>query len=214
MRRRIVIYSIFLALLTALTGLGVYNLIRSTVYKNNEVSFVVNNQEAYFIADGSYYYGKDAEASYPYHARYLQEDYYQGQSASVGTWTIGTSQFKVDEITELKYVINISNKNDKRNLKVNLSKVAMHKGVNFITEIKYQIADQAEEIVFSNKEGQQVNYSYYNESSSPDSVTVGDDAVLGIGKSMQITITLTLNTKTKGFTINNNFAITLESVAV
>lgn len=219
MRRRIVIYSIFLALLTALTGFGFYNLVRSTVYKNNEVQFVVNNEEAYFIADASYYYGEGATASNLYHASYLQEDYYRGESSNIAKWNIGTSEFVINDtdasqsITELKYVINIANKNEKRNLKVNLSKVAMHKDVSFITEIKYAIGDNAEEVVFSNEPSNRVHYEYYNETASPTTVSIGDDAVLGIGKSMQITITLSLNTKTKAFTFSNNFVITLDSIA-
>ena len=39
MKRRIIIYSVLLGLLAALTGVGLFNLVVNTRYKNNEVSF-------------------------------------------------------------------------------------------------------------------------------------------------------------------------------
>ena len=225
MKKRIILYSILLGILTVTFGLGIYGLISATRYKNNNVSFVVNNNQAYFSSIGQYYCGENAILSgvpnSSYEARYTQADYYNGANGTVDAWQIGASEFIYSDIepetnvSTLKYVIKIKNENSERNLSVKLNGVAVNQYNYFITNIKYQNGDNSETTVFSNDPENLVNYNlYFNPTISPNKVDIPTEEVVQRGDTLTVTITLTLNTKTKAFNLENNFGFVLDSVAI
>lgn len=223
MKRRIVVYSIFLGLLTVLTCFGLFTLILNPNYTNNNVTFTVKNDEAYFQVVGKYYYGEVAEPTNTYTAKYIQEDVYKGEDTTIEAWDIGESVFVRDDQKPeenkmvLKYVLVITNKNRERNLSVKLNNVAVHKDKYFLTKIEYD-----NDVVFynTNKEGEsQVGMSYYKPNDLPNAVNIDnakilskDDNSSSINNSFTVTITMLLNTRTKPFNIANNFNFVLESV--
>ena len=223
MKSRIIIYSVLLGLLTALTGVGLFNLVVNTRYKNNEVSFKVNNDQTFFEVAGNYYYGEITEPTKTYNAKYIQEDFYNGIDATIEPWDIGASQFiRDDEHPEndkdiLTYIINITNKNSERNLNVKLNNVAVHKDAYFITEISYVNDGINKGLMFTNDSQKSDDDGYlnsYNPAVNPNLVSISSDEIVAFNKTLQIKITLKLNTRTKAFTVDNNFSIELESVAI
>ena len=226
MKQRIIIYSILLGLLTIITGFGLFNLVVNTHYTNNEVSFKVKNEEAYFEATGKYFYGDTTEPSLPvYNAKYLQEYLYQGVDATIPTWEIGNSEFVNDDAHPennkkvITYVIEIYNRNEERNLNIKLNNVAIQKDAYFITDISYKNfgseaeADEPRKIFSNNPEAPTNKDLYYRPTENPNAVSITANEVVEYNQKLQITITLTLNTRTKAFTVDNNFSIVLESVA-
>ena len=223
MNKKIIYYSILLCLLAITVGLGLYNLFSPTSYKNNEVSFKVNTQDAYFQAWGDYYGITDEPTSTYVGAKYTQEDFYQGVVPSFSVWSLGTSEFVIDEVnpenevTELKYIISIKNLNLDKSLNIDVKGVAVHPNNHFITSIHYKSSSIDEEVFSTdpNSHGYLYKDVYYN----LDKTTDSDDRYVNIvnqqlvsGDTLEITICLTLNTKTKEFTLDNN--ITFEMSAV
>lgn len=222
MKRRIIIYSVLLGFLTVLTGVGLFNLVVNTRYRNNEVSFKVNNDQAFFEVVANYYYGETAEPANSYNAKYLQEDFYNGEEATVNAWEIGPSVFVKDDehpennIELLTYTINITNRNAERNLNVKVNNVAVQKDAYFITEIFYKNDENDEKLMFTNdveKSSEDGYLQFYNPAVNPNLVSITQNEVVGSNKTLQIKITLKLNTRTKAFTVDNNFSIELESIA-
>lgn len=220
MKKRIIIYSVLVCILTSLICFGLFDLILKTRYKNNEITFRVNNDDAFFVASGEYYYGDTSEPTKTYSAQYIQEEYYSGKQVTISPWNIGESKFVNDDdnpnnnVKTLTYVINIKNANSERNLAINLLSVAAHKTPYFYTEISYKNADNDEITKFSNNPDNLVlNDLYYNPVTNPTKVNITEKEVVGSNKSLQITIKLTLNTRTKSFTVDNNFILELESIA-
>ena len=222
MNKKIIYYSILLGVLVIAAGLGLYNLIIGTTYRNNEVSFKVNNDDAYFQAWGDYYYGNTDTPTSTYEgAIYSQEDFYQGTVPSFSVWSLGTSEFVIDnanaenDVTELKYVVSIKNLNMEKALNIDVKGIAVHPNNHFITTVHYK-RTAFDGIIFSNDEDSPVNKDlYYN----LDKTTDADDRYvnivnqqLAIGDTLQITISLTLNTKTKGFTLDNNIAFEMTAI--
>ena len=222
MNKKIIYYSILLGVLVIAAGLGLYNLIIGTTYRNNEVSFKVNNEDAYFQAWGDYYYGNTDTPTSTYEgAKYSQEDFYQGTVPSFSVWSLGTSEFVIDnanaenDVTELKYVVSIKNLNMEKALNIDVKGIAVHPNNHFITTVHYK-STAFDGIIFSNDEDSPVNKDlYYN----LDKTTDADDRYvnivnqqLAIGDTLQITISLTLNTKTKGFTLDNNIAFEMTAI--
>lgn len=227
MKRRIVVYGVFLGLLTILTCFGLFTLILSPKYTNNNVTFTVKNDEAFFQVVGKYYYGEVEEPTLSYEAKYTQEELYDGkytgEDTTIEAWDIGESVFVRDEQNPegnkmvLKYVLVITNKNRERNLSVKLNNVAVHKDKYFLTKIEYD-----NDVVFynTNREGEiQVGMSYYKPNESLNSVNIDNAKILGkdnnsssVNNSFTVTITMILNTRTKPFNIANNFNFVLESV--
>lgn len=222
MNKRIIYYSILLGLLTIVAGFGLYSLISATSYKNNDISFKVNNEDAFFQASGDYYYGATDTPTSTYEgAKYSQEDYYQGIVPSFSIWSLGTSEFIVDasnpenDVTELKYVVKIKNLNMENSLNIDVKGVAVHPSSHFITSIHYKTST-VDGIIFSNDEDNPVNKDlYYNlDKNSPD-----DDRYVNVvnqelasGDTLEITINLILNTKTKQFTFDNNITFEISTI--
>lgn len=223
MNKKILYYSILLGLLVITAGFGVYTLISSTTYKNNEVSFKVNTQDAYFEASGDYYYGITDEPTSTYvGAKYSQEDYYQGVVPSFSVWSLGTSEFVIDsanpenDVTELKYVITITNLNLEKELNIDIKGIAVHPNNHFITTVHYKDSIN-DKLMFSSDDSVVGNNKdlYYN----LDKTTDADDRYVNIINhkiasldTLEITITLELNTKTKEFTLDNNIIFEMKAV--
>lgn len=218
MKRRIIVYSVFLGVLTILTCFGLFNLILKTKYTNNEITFRVKNDLAFFEANARYYYGDVADPTQIYSAKYTQEDLYNGkykdEDTTIEPWDIGESVFINDETNPennkkvLKYVITISNKNRERNLSIKLGNVAYQNDRLFLTEIKYDNV-----IVFSN--GETIINQDNMFTTSNNSVSANGEKVIGIDASFTVEITLTLNTRTKPIrNAENNINFTLESVEI
>lgn len=222
MNKKIIYYSILLGLLVVAVGFGLYNLIIGTSYKNNELSFKVNNEDAFFQAWGDYYCGStDTPTSTYVGAKYSQEDYYQGNIPTFSVWSLGTSEFIIDnnnpenDVTELKYVVTIKNLNMEKSLNIDVKGVAVHPNAHFITSIHYK-SSAFDGIIFSNDTDSPVNKDlYYN----LDKTTDSDDRYvnivnhqIGSGDTLEITISLQLNTKTKEFTLDNNISFEMTTV--
>lgn len=219
MKRRIIIYSIFLGLLTVLTGFGIFNLIINTTYKNNDVVFKVNNKDAFFEAVGDYYEGDSTDSKSHYADQYLQEEYYKGKESTVSSWVIGDSVFdnsNADEskrVEKLTYVIKITNRNSEKNLNITLTGVAVHSQNYFYTEIQYKNGTNEQRMVFSNNpDTLALNDNYYNPTIDPSKVNIKDGEVLASEQTLEITITITLKTRSIKFEAENNFALALEAV--
>ena len=56
-----------------------FNLILKTQCTNNEITFKVKNDLAFFEANARYYYGDVADPTQTYSAKYNQEDLYNGK---------------------------------------------------------------------------------------------------------------------------------------
>ena len=211
MKRRIIVYSVFLGVLTILTCFGLFNLILKTKYTNNEITFRVKNDLAYFEANANYYYGEVTEPTQTYNAKYTQEDVYSGEETTIEPWDIGESMFIYDAPNSennkevLKYVITITNKNDERNLSIKLGNVACQNGKLFTTEIKFDNV-----VVFDNGATPINLGNMFTVSTS--SVSANIAKVIGKDVSLNIEITLSLKTRTTPFNTENNINFTLESV--
>lgn len=216
MKKRIVIYSVFLGVLTIMTILGLVNLILETKYTNNDITFTVNNKEAYFVASGQYYYGNVSEPTKTYSAQYTQEDLYKGEQITIEEWNIGESVFvpeatnEEDVIKTLKYVITITNRNDERNLSIKLNNVAVHKDGYFTTEIKFN-----DEQVYYNAETNYINKNnMFDDSTNTSLVSAKEGKVIGVNGSLKITIVMNLITRSKPINAVNNFNFELTSVQI
>lgn len=210
MTKKIIYYCILLGLLTVAVGLGVYNLVAATSYKNNELIFKVNNEDAFFEATGNYYYGDVADPTSVYAgAHYYQDDFYNGGGPSCPVWNIGTSEFIPDEVETLKYVVTIKNCNIERALKFDLKGVATHPEGHFVTKISYKNGSADDQVVFSNVSGNQVNMNIYDSTKNYVNVT---NHQIASGETLQITIVLELITNVRGFTMDNNISFELSTV--
>lgn len=223
MSKKIIYYSILLGVLAILTGFGIYNLISATTYKNNEVTFQVNNDDAFFEAHGNYYYGQTNEPTSTYvGAKYSQDDYYLGNIPTFSVWSLGTSEFVIDsanpenDVTELKYVITITNLNLEKELNIDIKGIAVHPNNHFITTVHYKDSIN-DKLMFSSDDSVVGNNKdlYYN----LDKTTDADDRYVNILNykiasldTLEITITLELNTKTKEFTLDNNITFEMKAV--
>lgn len=223
MNKKMIYYGILLGLLAIVAGFGLYNIVSSVNYKNNELTFKVNNEEAYFQASGDYYYGDtDVPTSTYVGAKYSQDDYYQGVVPSFSVWSLGTSEFKIDDanpdnnVTTLKYVISIKNLNTEKSLNINTKNVAVHPYAHFITTIHYE-STSFNGVIFSNDPDNSVNkVLYYNLDKTSDAddkyVSIPNQALVS-GDTLKITITLTLNTKTKEIRdFDNNITFELSAI--
>lgn len=222
MKNKIIIYSVLLVVLTVLTGFGIFNLILKTHYKNNEVSFKINDVDAYFQAVGNYYYGDVSEPTKTFEAEYLEEKYYEGSGTVIKVWDIGESKFINDDehpennVMLLKYEVTITNCNVEKNLNIKLSDVAVHRDNYFTTEIYYE-KDEISNLIFSNVPDNEKNMDiYYNPVVNPNKASITTNEVVGIGKSLKVTILLKLTQRTKPIDppMDNNFYFTLETVEV
>lgn len=216
MKKRIVIYSVFLGVLTIMTILGLVNLVLGTKYTNNDVTFTVKNEEAYFIASGQYYYGDVLDPTKTFSAQYTQEDLYKGEERPSVEWDIGNSTFVNDDqnpensIKTLKYVITIINRNDERNLSIKLNNVAVHKDGYFTTEIKYN-----DEQVYCNAETNYINRNnMFDDTTNNTLVSAKEGKVIGVNGSLKITIVINLVTRSKPISAVNNFNFELSSVQI
>lgn len=216
MKKRIVIYSVFLVVLTIMTILGLINLVLDTKYTNNDITFTVNNEEAYFVASGQYYYGDVSEPTKTYSAQYTQEDLYKGEQITIEEWDIGNSAFVNDDqnpennIKTLKYVITITNRNDERNLSIKLNNVAVHKDGYFTTEIKFN-----DEQVYCNAETNYINQNnMFDDTTNSSLVSAKEGKVIGVNGSLKITIVMNLITRSKPISAVNNFNFELTSVQI
>lgn len=216
MKKKIIYYSILLALLTVAVGFGMYNIVASTNYKNNRVSFKVNNDDAFFQASGTYYYGAVDEPTSTYvGAKYSQEDYYNGVTPEFATWDLGTSEFVYDStnsknnVTVLKYIVTIKNINTERILKVDMKGVAVHSDAHFITTISCKLGSNQDQLVFCNDPDSSANLNIYN--SNNDYVDITNKQIAS-GETVQFTISFELNTKTKQFTLDNNVSFELSTI--
>lgn len=216
MKKRIVIYSVFLGVLAIMTILGLVNLVLDTKYTNNDVTFTVKNEEAYFVASGQYYYGDVSEPTKTYSAQYTQEDLYKGEEITIEEWNIGNSAFVNDDqnpennVKTLKYVITITNRNDERNLSIKLNNVAVHKDGYFTTEIKYN-----DEQVYYNAETNYVNKNnMFDDATNNTLVSAKEGKVIGVNDSLKITIVMNLITRSKPISAVNNFNFELKSVQI
>ena len=218
MKRKIIIYSVLLGLLLIMTGVGIFDLVIKTKYKNNEITFRVQNDDVFFVANASYYYGDVSEATKTFNLSYSQGDYYKGKVCQGGTWNIGNSQFVYDDnnpqnnITLLKYVFSIKNINDEKKLNVKLSNVAANKNNYFITTISYKNGTN-DRVMFSNNPNNEVNKKlYYNEFTTPYKVDISTNEYVKKEQTLEITITLELIKVAESFNVSNNFSLELASV--
>lgn len=217
MKRKIIIYSVLLGLLLIMAGVGVFDLVIKTKYKNNEITFRVQNEDAFFVANASYYYGDVTEATKTFNLSYSQDDYYNGKVCQGGTWNIGNSQFVYDEnnsqnnITLLKYVFSIKNINDEKKLNVKLSNVAANINNYFTTTINYKNGTN-DRVMFSNNPNNEVNKSLYYNEATPNKVDISTNEYVEMGQTLEITITLELIKVAESFNISNNFSLELASV--
>lgn len=223
MNKKMIYYGVLLGLLVIVAGFGVYNIVSGVKYNNNELSFKVNNDEAYFQASGDYYYGDtDTPTSTYVGAKYSQEDYYQAIVPNFSVWSLGTSEFKIDDenpegnVTTLKYVISIKNLNTEKSLSIDTKNVAVHPYAHFITTIHYE-SNSFNGVIFSNDPDNSVNKDlYYNldKTSDLDDKYVNiTNQTLASGDTLKITITLTLNTKTKEIRdFENNISFELSAI--
>ncbi len=217
MKKKIITYSVILFVLLVFVGVGIVDLVAETKYTNNEITFNIQNKDAYFIVNAQYFYGNTSEPTKTYKARYLEEDNLNGLASKVEAWNIGESRFVVDDdnnentINVLTYVIEITNKNSKRNLDVKLNNVAANPNAYFTTKIDYKNGSANERTVFSNTPGNEVNKIQYL-NSSKDKVSISSSETINPEQVLQITITLKLANNVREINTFNNFSIDLTSI--
>lgn len=217
MKKKIVIYSVIMFVFLVFVGIGIVDLIIKTKYANNEITFNIQNKDAYFIVNANYYYGKTQEPTKTYKARYLEEDNLNGLASKVDAWNIGESKFVVDDnnnentIDVFTYVFEITNKNSQKNLEVKISDVAANPNTYFSTQIEYKNGSHDKRTMFSNLPNNEVNKGQYLNSAG-DKVSISTPEIIEPDQVLQITITVKLQNYAQAINTLNNFSISLNSV--
>ena len=225
---RLTINVILAVLLLGLGALGTVQLIKDWQYKNNNVSFIINDKDSYFSAVGNYYYGQEAiDKKTPsieeYTVEYTQDHYYSQEAFQVSNWKIGNTKFIIDPDDESKEIkifmieIKITNKNDKYNMGIKASGIAYQNNTDgnvmnpfFITKADYINGNGNQRTVFCNDPENPVNLDYYNASVSPYSVSI-EEEVVAPQETLTMLFTYKLNTRVNKFELANNIKIELST---
>ncbi|MBE7082756.1 MAG: hypothetical protein E7378_03685 [Clostridiales bacterium] len=218
---RLTINIILAVLLVFLGTLGTVQLVKDWKYKNNDVSFIVNDQDAYFSAVGNYYYGQEAINSKTpsieeYKVEYTQEHYYAKEEFQVGNWAIGDTKFVLDEIDIFMIELNITNLNLEYAMVAKAKDIAYQNNTTageidpfFITKVDYKNGSSAQKTVFCNDPENKVNLHYYNASAALKTVSINEE-VIAPGETLTMIFTYKLNTRTDKFEFAaNNIKIEL-----
>lgn len=220
--KKVIIYSIILLLLISCVGLGAASLIMADNYKNNNVTFEVEDDMAYSKIEGKYYYNNQEQTAKAYGPEYYTQSSDLDIQAFNGfkTWNIGDSTFnpEYDGVETFKYEITITNLNTEKALEITLADVAIgNKTENnvtvlcFYTKISYFIGEGTEQVQFNNKEGEEVNLNYYSEGQT--SVDINVASQVAVNSKIKIVVELERKTKTESFTILNNFKVNLQTAS-
>lgn len=218
-KKRVIFYSIILLVLVVFVGVGVIGFISKDTYKNNNITFVVDSLKAYSRIQGKYYYNGQELTNKAYDEKYTEEDEYSKDGTkSFKQWDIGESAFTGETNTEtFSYEITITNLNREHALAITLSDVAVgedlvysQKEVYFYTTIAYQLSGQSSQVMFSNVEGQEINYSLFTLGTKK--VAISTPQQIGVNQSLTITIQIQRKTKVNSFDFVNNFKINLSAL--
>lgn len=218
-KKKIVFYSIILLLLLGCLGMGAISIFMGDSYKNNNVSFVVDKSQAYCRIEGSYYYNGQIQNDKSYLKEYgyggdLSENAFQG----FPIWDLGVSKFDVEYSGEapetFSYIIKITNLNPNKDLAITLADIAVGEKIKtnktvicFYTTITYDIGGVDSGVLFSNKEGQEVNEQLYT--SGQKVVDINNKTVIPINSYTIIKVELERKTLIEPFQFVNNFRINI-----
>lgn len=222
-KKKIVIYSVILVILLCCISLGTAAILAGNQYKNNNISFVVEDDEAYCMISGEYFYNGESVNDKTYtEVSYKKEDYYSEKGFSgFKVWDIGDSYFDSsydsENLENFEYKIQITNLNEVKNLVVSMADVAVgekvvnsEKEILFYTTITYQIDNGSNNVMFCNKEDNLVNYDLY---SGNQKVSINNDKAQVLEPNQKISIGIKIERKTKvtSFNIKNNIKISLST---
>lgn len=222
--KRIIVYVIMLVFLVGGLGFGTYTLIKETSYKNNNVSFTLKNDDAFFVASGSYYKGYTKtitfeEPNLTYDAHYLEEEKYNGVPANISPWNIGHSEFirdvKIPENNIDIFVIELSitNKNSDKNLLFEIKNIATEVNQYFTTTVEYKQNQNAFSTMYSNENKTNIIDPLVTSSQDNKKININAKSIAW-DNTLTIRITYKLNTKTHNFTYVNNLAVELSTQAI
>lgn len=217
-KKKIIVYAIVLLLLVSCVGLGAISMFMGNSYKNNKVTFEVQDDLAYSKIEAKYYYNNQENTDKAYGPEYYTQssDLNLEEFSGFKTWNIGDSQFnpEYDGVETFKYEVIITNLNSEKALSITLADVAIgNKTENnntivcFYTKISYTIGGGVEEVQFNNKAGEEINTNYYT--TGHTSVDLNVAKQVPVGSQIKIVIELERKTKTESFTIANNFRVNL-----
>lgn len=235
-KRKIIFYSIILIILFSFLTVGTIGTIMGNTYKNNEVSFVVDDVKAYCNILGKFYY-KNSETQYaevtdtlyrPYNQTYYPgAEYSQQGFDGFAQWeSLPDANFNIDKKQEVyKYEIVITNLNPNLDLSVQLKNVIIGQETTsedllFYTTISYKLDDGENVVKFSNK-GEGVNLGLYKNNTRRVSLIkdvqsgVDNSAIIPVKSKLTISVEIERKTITKtinGDIYTNNFTISLDAV--
>ena len=221
-KQKIVIYSLILVLLVTCIGFGIITMFVQNRYKNNNVSFEVNDNMGYCKVSGKYYYNGEeiTEKAYAEQEYSLRSDLDEKPFRGFAKWDLGQSIFNVDYKGEnpetLTYVISITNLNKEKPLSITISDVAVGEKLRnnqmimcFYTTISYKIngVDNVDNVLFSNKDGEEVNTGFHTIGEKFVNINSGID--VPVNGEIIITISIERKTKTEQFSFDNNFKVNI-----
>ena len=217
-KKKLLFYISIMVVLIAFLTVGVVSFLVGDTYKNNNIVFYLDSTNAYSRIQGKYFYNNEEQIEKAYDQSYTEEDELSKNGVrNFETWDIGISSFTGQtDFEEFKYEIVITNLNNNNPINISLSNVAVgeqiknnEKIILFYTTITYQMGNEAPTVMFSNKEGSEVNYGLYAQGTK--SVSLSDKKQIDIEKSLKITVQIERKTKVESFTIDNNMQINLSA---
>ena len=228
--RKIVFSTIFLVVLVAFFGIGIFTLLKGDEYKNNEVVFEIKNELAYSSIEGWCYVGQEAidnnqPTNHYEKTTYEQSDEYYSKTldSAFPRWDVGESLMvfndgedgeEYQDIDIIKFVIEVENKNNELPLRVSLKNVGINENNSSsrrtnlcYTKIEYTI-NLDNVLVYDNEQ------SFANSKCEKvgNVINVNDMADLSVGEKITIAITFTRNTRSESFEIVNNFTLQLGTI--
>ena len=235
-KRKIIFYSAIIIILLSFLTLGTVVMLMGDTYKNNEVSFFIDDVKAQCNISGKFFY-KDKQSDYAevtdnsYKA--YNQTYYPGEEYSpsgfggFAIWdSLPDAKFNVGKEEEVyKYEIVITNLNPTLELTAQIKNVIVGEDLAdgdllFYTTISCQINDGENVIKFSNK-GEGVNKDLYQDNSLHVSLVkdiesgVDNSTKIPVNSKLKISVEIERRTNTKpidGDTYTNNFTISLDAI--
>ena len=228
--RKLLFSIVFLVVLVAFFGIGIFAIIRGNDYTNNNITFELLNELAYSSVEGWYYLGQDAIDSNLATNHYEKFTYEENDELGAKTieettfprWDIGESLLVYDDGTNItdidvaKFVIAIENKNATLPLSVSLKGVGINettstsRGENLcFTKIQYTMDGQTR--VMYNNDAENIVVDSKCEKVGK-TISINNMAQLSVNGSIRIEILFTRNTRSESFEIMNNFSVQMMAV--